>query len=104
MKRILLCASLLLLTAHANAQGDPHLCALKASVYENAAAARDNHLPPKTALQMVAAYKDVPLSFRKRAINQVYFNRDFFYAGGRPLYEQVLRLCLYGPEHFKPLK
>lgn len=48
-----------------NATGDPHVCSLKASVFEAAATARDNNGTQALARQMAAAYKEVSSSYRE---------------------------------------
>lgn len=104
MSKFILFAAALVLSINANAQGNPHICALYGSVYENAAHARDHGAPPKMALDILSAYKEIPLANRKKAINLVYFDPRFTYAGGHALEMQVYDLCMYGPSKYKPLK
>lgn len=76
------------------AKGDPHICSLKASVFESAATARDNNGTPALARQMTAAYKEIPADFREAAIKRVYEDPRFSQSG-RVLYQRVLNACLY---------
>ncbi|MFJ3048567.1 hypothetical protein ACIPEN_22260 [Herbaspirillum chlorophenolicum] len=75
-------------------KGDPHMCSLKASVFEGAATARDHNGTPALARQMTAAYKEVPQQFRDTAIKLV-FESAAFDRPGRQLYQIVLNDCLY---------
>jgi len=79
-------------------QGDPHMCSLKASVFETAAAARDNNGTPELARQMTAAYHEVPKEFREAAI-QLVFEDPAYMASGRALYNFILPQCLYNGQY-----
>lgn len=104
MKKSLFCALAFAPFAHADPLADPHVCSLLGSVYETAAHARDTRNSPETALRMVAPYKDVPIEWRKLAINQVYFDDRFAAAGGPALEMQVVQACMSGPTNYRPLK
>jgi len=79
-------------------QGDPHMCSLKASVFEAAAAARDNNGTPELARQMTAAYHEVPKEFREIAIRLVFEDPAYMHSG-RALYNFVLPQCLYNGQY-----
>jgi hypothetical protein len=80
-------------------------CIYQGSTYEIAARLRDADMDPKEVLERIKyAYPVLTDSFIKTAINNVYFDKDFAYAGGQALAEQMQNLCMYGPKHYKPLK
>jgi hypothetical protein len=79
-------------------------CSIISIIYQNAATARNLGRPPEIALDMASSFKEIPISERKAIINRVYFEQSFAMAGGDALRWQMLDLCLYGPNNFKPLK
>lgn len=104
MNKIILAVLLTVASLGANATGDMHICSLKSSVYEAAAAWRDSNVPPETAFKMAKQYKEVEIEDLKKIINTVYFNPDFQRAGGYPLRQQIMDLCLNGPKNWKPVQ
>jgi hypothetical protein len=80
-------------------------CIFKANVFRGAAMYRDAKHSPEDAFENLrGGFPSLDEKFIKTAINDIYFNRDFAYAGGQPLVEQVLDLCMHGPKNWKPLK
>lgn len=122
MKPIILAGLLLSLSLSAWAGGDPQTqnqksgdkqksdehvkqCIFKANVFRGAAMYRDaEHSPEEAFENLRRGFPSLDEKFIKTAINDIYFNRDFAYAGGQPLVEQVLDLCVHGPKNWKPLK
>jgi hypothetical protein len=91
--------------ADTSAQDRSNYCIVLSNIYPMAATYRDHNMPPEKALENAqASEKYVPLPTIKKAINQVYFDKDFTYAGGDALRNQVLDVCLHGPKNYRPLK
>lgn len=103
MKRVMLFIVLLMVALQVNAQDNVHKCIMQSGLFEAAAAARDNGLSPKEALVFVNGFTEIPLSARKKAINLVYFDKDFAYPR-EALRRAVFDFCMYGPSKYKPLK
>lgn len=82
-----------------------HICSLYGSMFESAAAFRDQGARPEETLERLSYLKMIPLQKRKNAINLVYFDPAFKDARGHPLAFGVIKNCLYGPEKpIEPLK
>jgi hypothetical protein len=81
-------------------------CSNLGSVYENSAKFRDDNFSPEYAFRLLAGVYGKTFSDKviKNAINQVYFDSGFFYAGGHVLQDQMMNICLGNIKPFKPLK
>jgi hypothetical protein len=80
-------------------------CSNVGVVYNTAAHARNTGASPELAFQMVSAFKNIVSDeVRKKAINQVFFDSSFFYAGGKALQMQMYNICMGNVKTYKPLK
>ncbi|KXS33197.1 MAG: Sel1 repeat family protein [Candidatus Gallionella acididurans] len=81
-------------------------CSNLGSVYENSAKFRDDYFSPEQAFRLLAGVYGKTFSDKviKNAINQVYLDSGFFYAGGHALQDQMMNICLGNIKPFKPLK
>lgn len=106
MTRLLATLLLLPIVATAQTREDQRYCSLLGSVYETAAQMRDINLGPLDALKAVKVYLQYgpDLETQKRIINTVYFNKDFVYARGYKLRNQMVDYCLNGPKPWERLK
>jgi hypothetical protein len=100
---------LLAMTTHAEiSQERMTHCANVGTTYQLAADLRNSHASPQQALNSISGFgsKDagMTIEFKKKVINQVYFDPRFTYAGGRALYQQMFNLCAYPEGIYKPLK
>ncbi len=74
-------------------------------MFQTIASFRDDGVRPEKTLEMIAAYKEVPLSSKKKAINLVYFDHAFEQARGQALNSAIFQTCVFGPpKPFEPLK
>ena len=78
-----------------------HICLLKSSAYETAAAMRNAGMPPQNTFNGLLGFaKDgVTTEWLKGAINEVYFDARFVNAGGEALGRQMYDLCLFPNGH-----
>lgn len=111
MKNITIAALLMFVSVDALATSELERqmdCIVRSTMFETAASKRDSRQDPKVALywlSRIAKADTVPLAYRKKIVNLVYFDPHFEGAGGYALRQQMYELCLYGaPPHFKPLK
>jgi hypothetical protein len=79
-------------------------CLLKGAVFQQAAAYRDQGLPPAYALKATMAQGGVTQDFAKKAINLVYFDPGFVGAGGDALMQQMAQVCMHPHGLYKPLQ
>lgn len=110
MKTILLCSVLLLpLTGHGqdqNSQEGQRECLIKGSVFQQAAGYRDINISPQDAFKILKGERlsGIDEAFLKKAINHVYFDPNFTYAGGQALMTQVADMCMHPNGKYKPLE
>lgn len=103
MKKVLLCM-IVLTTPLAHAVGDPTMCAQLSNIYGYSARLRDAGKTPQDALNAAQGMNAVPKAERKRAINLVFFNRDFARLRPDELQNEAFRQCYYQPKPMQPLK
>lgn len=84
------------------------VCAIKGGIYRSAAFSRDQGQSPQDAFRyaeaLTRAAPSIPEQFVKNAVNQVYFDPGFAYAGGEALQMQVALMCTGQRPAFQPLK
>lgn len=93
------------LTDEENKKG--RYCYMKGHLYMQSALQRDSGGSPQKSFEWFTSDKSwdvVPLAEIKKAINQIYFDPAFAYAGGDALFNQVTDICMNGPKKWKPLK
>lgn len=86
------------------AQGDMHICSLRAAIYEASAGFRDHGQSPQDALDAAGPVTEIPLVDKKNIINAVYFDPAFSNARGAELRRQAIDVCVNGVKQYKPLK
>jgi hypothetical protein len=104
---------LLLFAGTAQAKLSQQECLLRATIYVQAAAFRDQGTDPKYAFEAVMNNCDhdgiksscgVTAANAKSVINKVYFDSRFVNAGGEALKNQMITTCMHPEGVFQPLK
>lgn len=82
-----------------------YICLLTGNFYQTVASYRDSGETPDAVLKQTDGYSKIPLENRKKIINNVFFDRDFQFAGGTALSSQVANTCMFGSNpKMQPLK
>jgi len=117
MKKITVLLSLALLSLVSRSEGVKESaqekftrCLHYGGLFSSASSFRNYGLPPAEALRSIRQSaanerREISVEVVKQAINTVYFDPDFAYAGGEALGSQMRNLCLRdGKPQFQPLK
>lgn len=76
-------------------------CIAVSSTYVAAAAARNQGIDPQAFVNFHAKDSALPRKQLADITNDVYYDSRFHYAGGEPLRQQVLNICMRGPRPVK---